>query len=401
MRIAVILLGLVIFIGAGFIIVGEQLSGASADAVINARLTTLQAPISGEIAMPERALGTQMAAGEQIARISDPLVDDIRLEDLILERNLAESLRTRLTDHISALNDSLEILSDRAKRYGSERIRQLEAEIEASKSSAAAAEARLEEAQGTLRRAQQLNERGVSTTAAFDQATADARVAERVLEQSRSAMRVLEIQLAAAQDGVFLGDSYNDAPYSEQRAEELILKRSELEADLSETTARVASLTERINAERRRVNRLKEAIVLANVKGRLWEMLAADGERVQRGDDIVRLVDCGSTIITLSVAESVYNRLEIGDAANFRVNGETNTYEGTISRLAGSGAATIYSNLAVAPSEEHLERYDVTLLSPGLRGDPELGCAIGRTGRAFFDRRPMEWLRNTVTSLLP
>ena len=139
----------------------------------------------------------------------------------------------------------------------------------------------------------------------------------------------------------FLGDSYNDAPYSEQRATELQLRRRELEADLDEVTARIASLGERINAERRRVNRLGEAVVHANVKGRLRELLAADGERVQRGEDLARLVDCDSTIVTLSVAESVYNRLEIGDEAEFRVNGETIVHKGTVSRLAGSGAGPV------------------------------------------------------------
>jgi hypothetical protein len=60
--------------------------------------------------------------------------------------------------------------------------------------------------------------------------------------------------------------------------------------------------------------------------------------------------------------------------------------------LAGSGAETIYRNLAIAPSRQHLERYDVTLLSPALR-DSDVGCAIGRTGRVFFDARPLDFVR--------
>lgn len=401
MRIVRILLGLVILLGAGFIIVGEQLSGASADAVINARLTTLSAPIAGEIAMPDRALGTLVEAGEQIARISDPLVDDIRLEDLQLERRTAQAQRARLSDEISALSQSLETLSTRANEYGKQRVRQLEAEIAASESTAAAAEARLEEAQGKLRRAQQLSERGVSTAAAFDEATADERVAQRMLEQSRSQKRVLEIQLEAAKAGIFLGDSYNDAPYSEQRAEELHLRQSELQAELESVSQHIAALGERIDAERRRVNRLGEAVVVSNVEGRLWELLAADGERMQRGEDIARLVDCSSALVTLSVAESVYNRLQIGDTADFRINGETDVFQGTVSRLAGSGAATIYANLAVAPSQKHLERYDVALLVPAMRADPVLGCAVGRTGRAFFQRRPLDRLRTALSRFMP
>lgn len=401
MRLARILLGLLILLGAGAVIVGEQLSGASANAVINARLTTLQAPIAGELAMSDRALGTLVAEGERIARVSDPLVDDTRLEDLVLEQGVSEAQRSRLEAQVRALDESLVILSDRAQQYGRRRMWQIDAEIDAAQSSASAAEARLEEAQGTLRRAQQLSERGVTTAAAFDEATADARVAERVLDQSHSEMRVLEIQLEAAGSGIFLGDSYNDAPYSEQRATELQLRRRELEADLEEVTARSAFLSKRVMGERRRVNRLAEAVVQANVRGRLWEVLASDGERLQRGQPLARLVNCNSTIVTLSVAEAVYNRLQVGDEADFRVNGESSVYKGIVSRLAGTGAAAIYGNLAIAPSQEHLERFDVTLLVPGLRADPVLGCAVGRTGRAFFEARPLDWLRTTFAGLVP
>ncbi|NNC27642.1 curli assembly protein CsgC, partial [Salinisphaera sp. USBA-960] len=105
------------------------------------------------------------------------------------------------------------------------------------------------------------------------------------------------------------------------------------------------------------------------------------------------LVNCTSTIITLSVAESVYNRLKIGDLAKFRVSNDQKVLEGTITRLAGSGAETIYRNLAVAPSERHLQRFDVTLVVPAIREDPALACAIGRTGRVFFEARPLDFLR--------
>ncbi|KIN72603.1 Curdlan synthesis protein [Sulfitobacter guttiformis KCTC 32187] len=98
-------------------------------------------------------------------------------------------------------------------------------------------------------------------------------------------------------------------------------------------------------------------------------------------------------MVNLSVSEGVYNTLTAGQSAEFRLLGSSRVFEATVLRLAGTGAATIYRNLAVAPSSKHLERYDVSLLVGGLHEDPELGCAVGRTGRVFFDRRPLDWLR--------
>jgi hypothetical protein len=125
--------------------------------------------------------------------------------------------------------------------------------------------------------------------------------------------------------------------------------------------------------------------------------VATDGEDVVAGQPLLRLVDCRSSVVTLSVTESVYNRLAVGDPARFRLDGHDRVFDATVLRLAGSGAREVYEGLAVAPSRRHLERFDAALSVPGLRAHPGLGCAVGRTGRAFFDERPLDRLR----ALLP
>jgi hypothetical protein len=201
------------------------------------------------------------------------------------------------------------------------------------------------------------------------------------------------VALSASKRGVFLGDGYNDAPYSEQRISEIDVQKLELQAQLAGKTAGLRVLRDRLTNERLRVNRLSSAPLEANVNGALWDYLAASGEIIQRGQDVLRLIDCDSAVVTLSVSESLYNTLRVGTAATFRFNGTPIVLQGTVIRLAGSGAATIYQNLAIAPSEQHLERFDVTLDVPALRDDPELRCLAGRTGRVFFEARSLDWLR--------
>lgn len=107
----------------------------------------------------------------------------------------------------------------------------------------------------------------------------------------------------------------------------------------------------------------------------------------------MRLADCGTVFVTLSVTQSVFNRLKPGTTATFRLDGSGETFTGTVARLGGTSAAGFYGSLAIAPSQRHLERADVLLALPGLADHPELRCAIGRTGRAFFEVRPLDWLR--------
>ena len=76
MRLTRLIIGFLVILAAGFVIVGEQLSGASADAVINARVTTIRSPIAGTLALESRPLGSLVSGKEALGWIQNPIVDD-------------------------------------------------------------------------------------------------------------------------------------------------------------------------------------------------------------------------------------------------------------------------------------------------------------------------------------
>ena len=373
MRFTRLFIGFLVIVVAIAIIASEQLAGASANAVINARLTTIRAPIAGSLTAQRRPLGSAVTSGEPLGSLQDSMVDRVRLYDLESDRSVVSAEVVRLEKTIEAVERALEKLQGRTLTYRSERLRQLAA---ASRSATLVKE--LAEIRAQARDPMRSPE--------------DIRATELELEDARQRATMAEIALSSAREGVFLGDGYNDAPYSEQQSTELSLRLALLKAELAVEQDRAVAIDERLRAERLRVNRLGSAELVSNVDGRVWEVLAGSGETVQRGQDIMKLIDCEATIVTLSVSEGVYNRLSVGDSAVFRASGGR-TFDATITRLAGSGAETIYRNLAIAPSERHLQRYDVTLLSPELRESADLGCAVGRTGRVFFEARPLDFLR--------
>jgi len=67
------------------------------------------------------------------------------------------------------------------------------------------------------------------------------------------------------------------------------------------------------------------------------------------GADLVKIVDCRTLIVTAGVSESLYDGLSVGTAAQFRLFRDDRIFNGTITRLGGSGAASLYNNLAVGP----------------------------------------------------
>lgn len=385
-----LILGLVAIAVAVWIIVGEQMSGATADAVVNAPIVTVRATVAGNLTVPTRQLGGRIAQGEVLASIEDPVVDRVRLDDLLMEARLEEATRVQIEALLSDTQAIRDTLVARTAIFREERLQELRTRL-------AHAEARLAilEAQGAIPDDDQqslLDAVGDGT----DRLPGEPRLDALVLDHARERVAVLQIALRAAEQNVFLGDGYNDAPNAEQRAIELESEIAALQSRLIEAQERSAAVRERADRERLRVNSLTGGDVSSPVTGLLWEVLQANGVNVQRGDPLLRLVDCQGTVVTASVTEGVYNALSIGDAAKFRLAGASSVYDATVARLAGSGAETIYRNLAVAPSQRHLERFDVALIVPQLAQSGPEACMIGRTGRAFFDARPLDVFRRLL-----
>jgi multidrug resistance efflux pump len=288
--------------------------------------------------------------------------DAVRLDDLILQRDLAEIRRGELVAARSHLETEMRRLEQRSADYRDYSL------IEIS--------ARLAEAQERLRI---LASGGAQTDAIR-------------LSLAREEVARLQAVLAAAEKGVFIAGGFNDAPYSEQRNEEAARTLNGLNAGIDGADAEIAALNRRIDQERIRVGRMATATVVAPVDGIIWERLAVSGSHVERGDAVVRLADCSNVFVT----QPVFNRLRPGATATFRVDGSGEVLTGTVARLAGTSAASFYDSLAVAPSQKHLERADVLLTLPALAENPQLRCAIGVTGRAFFEVRPLDWLRSLL-----
>lgn len=390
----------ILLVGAGlYVIVGEQMAGVSADAVVNAQVVTVRAPVDGVISLQVRNLGTRVVADEPLGTITDPRPDELRLTDLRQTLAHAETDLRRLEDLINALVASRTAYARQAEDYAAGRTRQVEARLAEATAALEAAQARLREAEATMRRATDLSRQGIQTAADFNRARAAFEVGGQEVEAARNRVLYLTIEAEAARRGVFLGDSYNDAPSSQQRVRELDQRIGELSAEVRERNRRIAQLEAAVAEERVRLARYREARLLSPAPGMLWEIVTGNGEYVRRAQDVLRLVDCTTTMVTASVRESVYNRLKVADPVQFRLLDDGRVFEGVVARLAGSGAETIYRSLAVGPSAEHLKRFDVTISVPALAADPELACAVGRTGRAVFASRPLDVLRRLMSQL--
>lgn len=394
-----IFLGVVIIVVSVWLIVTEQLSGASADATINAQLVSLRAPIAGELDLTSLPLGARLVRGQEFGSVRDTRADTVRLNDLELEINLAQAEVTDIETRKVVVDNAITALQMRTRAFNVARIEELSIELAAARERLAMATKQLQLQGEDLT---ELNFQSLENQA-DEQLNGATRWQPNLASPSvihnfaQERVRLLENELSAARDGVYLGDGFNDAPFSEQRRTDLLRESGALDSELTEAKSRLAAFVERTEAERLRVNRVERVTLRSPASGTLYQALVTTGEIIERGDPVALIVDCGTIFVTLSVTENVYDRLNTGDPATFRPRGSDKVFGGSIFRLAGSGAARVYEDLAVAPSQKHLERFDVSLEVPSLREDEEFACAIGRTGRAYFDVRPLDWLRRYVS----
>jgi len=261
------------------------------------------------------------------------------------------------------------------------RIAQLEARVEESKSNLAAANTRQEETAAVLERAFELDAGGYQPKALLQKVRRDDEIAKQDARSIEHRIAGIMVELESARSGSFLGDSYNDRPRSSQRADELQQQIIELSSQLAEKQSALLQLQNEINVERDRLQLNSDASVLAPSSSTVWELLTASGEHVQRGQDLMRLLDCNAALVTAVVSEAVYNRLQIGSAASFRLRDGYVAMPGRVVNL--TGVASAAANYAIAPSSLLKEQYRVAVEVPDLRNDGQ-GCNLGRTGQVVF-----------------
>jgi multidrug resistance efflux pump len=335
----------------------------------------IRAPIDGIATTVVTTPGTAIKAGEAMGRVEDPRADDARLAQLQREVSATELERDALARRLTDLGQARSEAEAQAEAYRLGRVRQLELRIEEARANLDAAAAREADAKAVVGRGAALHARGFQSDEAQDKARHAQEVEDQAVIAARKRLDALTVELDAARNGTFLGDSYNDAPSSLQRARELALRITETQAARDEIKQKWDAVQGELAAERDRLAAHSKAVLTAPVQGQLWTIEAAPGEYVRKGQDLLTVLDCSTVIVTASVSERDYNELHLGDPVSFRVSGTDRAYPGRIVKLGSSTAFAIPFD----PGS-----HQIVVAIPKLAASTEDGCAVGRTGEVIF-----------------
>jgi biotin carboxyl carrier protein len=379
----------------GFIPVQKLLPSLGVEAVINAHVITLSAPIDGEVRTSPRLpeFAAPFAPDDVLLHIINDRADRSRVDDLGHEIQRLNDERPGIVTRLAEARMRLTDLTEQMRLFTQARTLQLEARQDELKAELAAAQAKNEEAKTTLERFSTLAGKGWTSRAQLNQAQRDGSIAEKSQAAAEKRLEAVGVELAAAQRGVFVGIGSNDRPRYMQRTDQLEQQVSNLAETLAERDQRLVRLDERLAHEKARFGLLTAADIVAPAKGKIWEISVSPGQQVRRGEELLRALDCDRPVVTALISETVYNRLQVGSSARFLPRGGREELVGQIIRLTRIPP----SHLAIKPPAATGETYHVTVSVPKLA--EEESCLVGRTGRLNFDEGPSEIAAAKVSAL--
>lgn len=376
-------LALAIAFALGWTPVQRFFATTSTEAIINAPLITLRAPISGQLSLDsaDLAAGAKVHAGQSIFTIVNSRATSAELDNLKREVGQFETTIMTLKAKRDVLQSQRAELYSLQKQYKQGRLQSLKKQVAAVDAQIDSAQAQRREAQRVLTRVENLFGKGVATQAALGKARRDAIVANRAVSRLKEQKGELEVAQNFAEKGVFINDGYNDTPVSVQRLLDLEVELAGLEANITGATRQLSSARHELVTEQERQSRMAVAKLKIAAAGRIWDVMVTPHEHVNAGQVLMHILDCNDAHVTASVSKAVYEKLLIGQGATFKADDGSPTLKGWIAGL--NGLAIVRTNEAIQPNMLSRALYHVTLDFPGLR--KQVGCRVGRSGSVDFD----------------
>jgi Barrel-sandwich domain of CusB or HlyD membrane-fusion len=199
----------------------------------------------------------------------------------------------------------------------------------------------------------------------------------------------LQAELASAQEGVFLEDGANDAPYSQQQRDRLFLRRQELESKVLDERLQSSQLARAEMAEERdRLDRLSHFDLTLPAGHVVWSVAASPGSSVSEGQTLFDLADCENRFVIVELPDRDFEQIKADAPALVRLIGSDDWKQGHVRQVRGSAARADDRLLAaqVPRPDPNSITVEIGLPPGGAQTDRNSFCNIGRVAEVRFQR---------------
>ena len=181
-----------------------------------------------------------------------------------------------------------------------------------------------------------------------------------------------------------------DGNYARQRRDEVVIRLADLRTRAVALSAQIDSKQNQVQVMRSELQRLEHFAPKFDNGAVVWTASSAAGSAVATGDEILQVLDCSRRFLEVTIPESAYSRISIGDRAWVRLNGADQTFWAKVESLRGAGSQPETGRLAARPVEVEQGSLSVMLLLEPvdvMAADiAQHYCEVGRTAEVRFDR---------------
>jgi hypothetical protein len=380
--------GLKLFAGIGVVGLGAWTmadsfaSSEGAPAVVSGQTAIIRATQDGYALVHALRRGSAVHKGEAIGTIVLSPTGDNKSMTLVQTKGRVDAIQSE----IAALQGQIGELQERTDKNRVARIDELGSKIAQASANIEAARAKEAAANAVRDRQQKLYAIGYTVKSSVEAAehTADGARLDRTAAEKQ--VTTLQVQLSAAREGTFLQDAYNDAAYSQQRADQLRLRVADLQAE-SQQQRHVLDLleddTQLVNASDQNAASKQKVSVLSPVSGIAWSV-TNNGQYVRAGDEIARIVDCSELSVNATVSPLEYASIKDGGRASFRQTDQKQPWKGTViwAGVPESNETATSIPAALAPGSNSAQ-YRVIVALDDISN--ATNCPAGKFGRVVFE----------------
>lgn len=374
----------------------------ASSAYVNAELIRVTAPIAGRLTSDLPLKGRYIEKDVSLPLVDTLAPDRRQLSIFETEYSVISASIELAETQAGELEIADQALADRLAIHRTAVLEKLSHQVDEAAAQLTACKSKEVEDRELLAISKHLSNTGYGTKRNLTTARAAHGTTAAECKAAASRLKRLKSERKAAEQGVYLEDGHNDTPYSQQQRDRLLIRRQNLQAQLTQERARFAQLDTQIASERERLEQLSRFELVLPAGHVVWSVTASPGSAVVEGQTLIDLVDCSRRFITVEIPERKIESFRTGDPASVRLLGSDTWMDGTIRQVRGSAARQgerLLASQILKPEVRHVTVEVV--LSPGaLSQETSRFCDIGRLADVRFERNSFRSSSKKVNPLL-
>jgi len=366
----------------------------ASSAFVNAELVRVTAPIAGRLTRDLPRKGDFIEKPATVTLIEELSRDHRHILQITSQHTVAKERADLARKQLSEIAAADDELAKRAQIYRDGMIARLGHERDESKAEKSGCLAEVAQRREVGSRMEELVKAGTASQMRTNEALATQQAASTRCDMAEARLQRLQTELTSAQDGVFLRDGANDAPYSQQQRDRLLLRRQELENKVLDEGLQSSQLAAEMAEERERLDRLSHFDLRLPAQHVVWSVAASPGSTVSEGQTVLDLAACEQRFVAVELPGREFDQIKAGTPAFVRLIGSSDWKQGQVRQVRGSAARADDRLLAAQVPKPDPNSITVEVGAPqdDVQKDRNNFCNIGRLAEVRFERAGFAFL---------